>query len=264
MDLPPGFRFYPTEEELLSFYLPSKLEGKAPQHKLDHVIPVVDIYEYNPWDLAKHSGECCREDKEQWFFFVPMQEKEGRGGRPNRLTSEGYWKATGSPGHVYSSDGRVIGTKRTMVFYKGRAPKGQKTVWKMNEYNVLMVHGDASSSSSTSCHSTPKLWQELRLCRVYIKSKSVRSFDRRPTLGVQMVDQGGAAPRHVNDTPTTVDHHQEHPPLQQNVYINDSSSPSGDDLVATSNNQDWDDIDQMIVDNNNNEMWDWWAQLNLN
>ncbi|KAG9137503.1 hypothetical protein Leryth_016800 [Lithospermum erythrorhizon] len=158
VDLPPGFRFYPTEEELVSFYLSYKLEGKGPQNKLDHVIPVLDIYEYNPWDLAKYAGEFCREDKEQWFFFVPMQEKEARGGRPNRLTSEGYWKATGSPGLVYSSDNRVIGTKRTMVFYKGRAPSGHKTVWKMNEYNSMKVQGDASSSSSsTSCPSTSKV-----------------------------------------------------------------------------------------------------------
>jgi hypothetical protein len=56
-------------------------------------------------------------DKEQWFFFIPRQESEVRGGRPRRLTTTGYWKATGSPNHVYSSDNRVIGMKRTMVFY---------------------------------------------------------------------------------------------------------------------------------------------------
>lgn len=44
----PGFRFSPTDEELISFYLKKKIEG------LDNcveVIPEVDICRYEPWDL---------------------------------------------------------------------------------------------------------------------------------------------------------------------------------------------------------------------
>ena len=92
---------------------------------------------------AEHAGERCRRDPqpEEWFFFIPRREREARGGRPNRLTTDGYWKASGSPGWVYSSDEghRIIGLKRTMVFYRGRARNrrsgpGTKTEWKMNEY----------------------------------------------------------------------------------------------------------------------------------
>lgn len=50
-DLPVGFRFYPSEEELLGYYLPNKLNGTAPH--IDRVIPVVHIYDYNPWDLPR-------------------------------------------------------------------------------------------------------------------------------------------------------------------------------------------------------------------
>jgi len=88
------------------------------------------------------AGDLCHADPEQWFFFIPRQESEYRGGRPRRLTTTGYWKATGSPGFVYSSN-RIIGLKRTMVFYTGRAPKGMKTEWKMNEYKA--IEGEASS-----------------------------------------------------------------------------------------------------------------------
>lgn len=49
-DLPPGFRFYPTEEELVSFYLRMKLQGKRLQ-ELNRVIPDVNIYELEPWHL---------------------------------------------------------------------------------------------------------------------------------------------------------------------------------------------------------------------
>ncbi|CAI9097684.1 OLC1v1034154C1 [Oldenlandia corymbosa var. corymbosa] len=127
--------------------------------------------------LAELAGEFCRRDREQWFFFIPMQDREALGGRPNRLTNEGYWKATGSPSYVYSSkNNRVIGVKRTMVFYTGRAPNGEKTSWKMNEYRAI-EQGQASSSSNPP---NLKLRQELSVCRVYNGPKSMRAFDRRP------------------------------------------------------------------------------------
>ncbi|KAJ0479559.1 putative transcription factor NAM family [Helianthus annuus] len=124
----------------------------------------------------KYAGERCQGDTEQWFFFVPRQENEARGGRPSRLTSSGYWKATGSLSIVYSSSNRAIGIKRTMVFYNGRAPTGTKTKWKMNEYKAFQ---DQSSNRN------PKVITELSLCRVYVKSNSLRAFDRRP-LGVMI------------------------------------------------------------------------------
>ncbi|GLT94738.1 hypothetical protein SLE2022_124650 [Rubroshorea leprosula] len=181
-DMPPGFRFYPTEEELVSFYLKNKLEGTRQDlnRLMDRVIPVVDIYDYNPSDLPQFSVYLCHKDPEQWFFFIPRQESEARGGRPRRLTTTGYWKATGSPGFVYSSN-RPIGVKRTMVFYNGRAPNGKKTEWKMNEYKA--IDGEASSSTAAAAvgvATPPALRHEFSLCRVYKKSKCLRSFDRRP------------------------------------------------------------------------------------
>ncbi|KAK5845707.1 hypothetical protein GOBAR_AA31233 [Gossypium barbadense] len=115
-DMPPGFRFYPTEEELVSFYLYNMLEGKQEDLNalsINRVIPVVDIYEFNPWDLPPY---LCHRDPEQWFFFIPRKESEARGERPKRLTDTGFWKATGSPGFVYALNGRSIGVNRTMVF----------------------------------------------------------------------------------------------------------------------------------------------------
>ncbi|CAL9026381.1 unnamed protein product [Prunus brigantina] len=193
-DLPPGFRFYPTEEELVSFYLQNKLEGRREDlnRVMERVIPVLYIYEYNPWDLPQFSGEACHGDPEQWFFFIPRQESEARGGRPRRLTTTGYWKATGSPSFVYSSNSnRAIGLKRTMVFYNGRAPHGRKTEWKMNEYKAIEAHhADQNqpliASSSSNTPSAPTLRQEFSLCRVYKKSKCLRAFDRRP-LGVEIM-----------------------------------------------------------------------------
>ncbi|XP_058088601.1 NAC domain-containing protein 90-like [Magnolia sinica] len=170
-NLPPGYRFYPTEAELVGFYLRNKLENK--REDLDRVIPVVNIFTLDPCQLPSISGELCAGDIEQWFFFSPMQEKEAHGGRPNRITPTGYWKATGSPGYVFS-DNRVIGVRKTMVFYEGKAPTGTKTKWKLNEYRAL--------EEESSSNAVPKLRHEYSLCRVYVRSGSLRSFDRRPTV----------------------------------------------------------------------------------
>ena len=44
----PGFRFHPTDEELLEYYLRRKVENKPIKLEL---IKQVDIYKYDPWDL---------------------------------------------------------------------------------------------------------------------------------------------------------------------------------------------------------------------
>ncbi|KAH7554107.1 hypothetical protein ACOSP7_028887 [Xanthoceras sorbifolium] len=228
-DMPPGFRFYPTEEELVSFYLHNKLEGNREDlnRLMGRVIPVVNIYHYNPWDLPQFSEYLCHRDPEQWFFFIPRQESEARGGRPNRLTTTGYWKATGSPGYVYSSN-RPIGEKRTMVFYNGRAPSGSKTEWKMNEYKA--IDGEASSSTAAI---PPVMRQEFSLCRVYKKSKCLRAFDRRPPAGVvigEPIVRTQQAHHHGHEEATTITDHRmiEDPQYMVDRTSSLESSSSGD------------------------------------
>ncbi|KAK1354564.1 NAC domain-containing protein [Heracleum sosnowskyi] len=176
----PGFRFYPTEEELVSFYLSHRLQAHNQADLINRVIPVVDIYEIEPSQLPNYSGEWCKEDKEQWFFFVPMHEREARGGRTNRTTASGYWKATGSPSYVYSSNNKVIGVKKSMVYYIGKAPLGRKTRWKINEYKAI-------EEQVISTGVAPRLRHEMSLCRVYVISGTFRAFDRRP-LGTEIME----------------------------------------------------------------------------
>lgn len=46
----PGFRFHPTDEELVGFYLRRKVEKKHVIN-LDHLIEQINIYNHDPWDL---------------------------------------------------------------------------------------------------------------------------------------------------------------------------------------------------------------------
>ncbi|XP_009787917.1 NAC domain-containing protein 89-like [Nicotiana sylvestris] len=123
----PGFRFCPTDEELISYYLKKKVEGSD---KCVEVISEVEIWKHEPWDLPDKS--IVQSDNE-WFFFSPRGRKYPNGSQSKRATESGYWKATGKERNVKSGS-NMIGTKRTLVFHMGRAPKGQRTQWIMHEY----------------------------------------------------------------------------------------------------------------------------------
>ena len=47
-DLPPGFRFHPTDEELIVYYLRNQYTSNSCPSS---IIPEVDIYKSDPWDL---------------------------------------------------------------------------------------------------------------------------------------------------------------------------------------------------------------------
>ncbi|VAI93935.1 unnamed protein product [Triticum turgidum subsp. durum] len=54
----PGFRFHPTEEELLEFYLKHHVTSNSNKNQQQHlraapfdIIPTVHLYRHDPWDL---------------------------------------------------------------------------------------------------------------------------------------------------------------------------------------------------------------------
>ncbi|KAK1314234.1 Protein FEZ [Acorus calamus] len=127
----PGFRFHPTDEELVGFYLKRKIQQRSLSIEL---IKQLDIYKYDPWDLPI---ELAPTGEKEWYFYCPRDRKYRNSARPNRVTGAGFWKATGTDRPIYASEGtKCIGLKKSLVFYKGRAAKGVKTDWMMHEFRL--------------------------------------------------------------------------------------------------------------------------------
>ncbi|KAK6932517.1 NAC domain [Dillenia turbinata] len=170
--LPPGFRFHPTDEELVVHYLKRKV-ASVPLPVT--IIADIDLYKFDPWELPDKAtfGE------QEWYFFSPRDRKYPNGARPNRAATSGYWKATGTDKPILTSNGtQKIGVKKALVFYGGKPPKGVKTDWVMHEYR-LVDNNNHSPKPSISTMSAKKgsNWRldDWVLCRIY-KKNNTQSF----------------------------------------------------------------------------------------
>ncbi|XP_054785784.1 NAC domain-containing protein 21/22-like [Prosopis cineraria] len=150
--LPPGFRFYPSDEELVCHYLYKKISN---EEALKGTLVEIDLHTCEPWQLP----EVAKLNANEWYFFSFRDRKYATGFRTNRATTSGYWKATGKDRTVVDPITReVVGMRKTLVFYRNRAPNGIKTGWIMHEFRL------------ETPHMPPK--EDWVLCRVFHKSKS--------------------------------------------------------------------------------------------
>ncbi|KMT12553.1 hypothetical protein BVRB_5g097990 isoform B [Beta vulgaris subsp. vulgaris] len=179
--VPPGFRFHPTDEELVDYYLRKKIAAR----KIDlDVIKDVDLYKIEPWDLQGS------EEQHEWYFFSHKDKKYPTGTRTNRATKAGFWKATGRDKAIYLKHS-LIGMRKTLVFYKGRAPNGQKSDWIMHEYRL-----------ETNETGTPQE-EGWVVCRVFKKRMAtVRKLDGSPCWYDDQVSF-----MHDMDSPRRIPHH---------------------------------------------------------
>ncbi|KAE8704005.1 NAC domain-containing protein 21/22 [Hibiscus syriacus] len=149
--LPPGFRFFPSDEELVCHYLYKKI---ANEEVLKGTLVEIDLHTCEPWQLP----EVAKLNANEWYFFSFRDQKYATGFRTNRATTSGYWKATGKDRTVIDPRTQeTVGMRKTLVFYRNRAPNGIKTGWIMHEFRL------------ETPNMPPK--EDWVLCRVFHKSK---------------------------------------------------------------------------------------------
>ncbi|TYI31089.1 hypothetical protein ES332_A05G429600v1 [Gossypium tomentosum] len=158
LELPPGFRFHPTDDELVNHYLCRKC---ASQPISVPIIAEIDLYKFDPWQLP----DMALYGEKEWYFFSPRDRKYPNGCRPNRAAGTGYWKATGADKPIGKP--KALGIKKALVFYAGKAPRGVKTNWIMHEYRLANVDRSAGKRSNNL------RLDDWVLCRIYNKKGSI-------------------------------------------------------------------------------------------
>ncbi|TKY57195.1 Transcription factor JUNGBRUNNEN 1 [Spatholobus suberectus] len=166
----PGFRFHPTDEELVGFYLRRKVEKKPLKIEL---IKQIDIYKHDPWDLPKASSV----GEKEWYFFCIRGRKYRNSIRPNRVTGSGFWKATGIDKPIYcvNEPPQCIGLKKSLVYYRGSAGKGTKTDWMMHEFR-LPPNGKISNNPLANDANDVQEAEVWTLCRIFKRVPSYKKY----------------------------------------------------------------------------------------
>ncbi|XP_028793192.1 NAC domain-containing protein 104-like [Neltuma alba] len=156
VNLPPGFVFSPTDEELILHFLYPKA-FLLPCHP--NIIPDLDLSLFHPFQLSGKALSCGN----QFYFFCKYKKR--------RVTESGYWKEIGVTESVVSAEGKKVGIKKYSVFKNGEAPHGTETSWAMQEYHLC--------SSGFNIQGSPKPDHKSKwvLCRVYEKTMDSEDDD---------------------------------------------------------------------------------------
>ncbi|KAL0300983.1 UNVERIFIED_CONTAM: Transcription factor JUNGBRUNNEN 1 [Sesamum radiatum] len=183
----PGFRFHPTDDELVGFYLRRKVDKRPISIDL---IKQADIYNLVVYDKLRREAQTeMLATLSKSFKLLETNligtksgtssakegEKYRNSIRPNRVTGSGFWKATGIDRPIYSSGGEgrdCIGLKKSLVYYRGSAGKGTKTDWMMHEFRLPATHDKRTKHIDIkSVAQEAEVWT---LCRIFKRNVSYK------------------------------------------------------------------------------------------
>ncbi|KAJ0265149.1 NAC domain-containing protein [Hirschfeldia incana] len=148
-----GFRFCPTDEELINYFLKNKIQGKP--WLVDDTIREVSICSCEPASLPALS--MIKSKDHVWYFLSPKEYKSPKKSQTKRTTPSGFWKSTGKDRKVRGDkrrNGVVIGNKKTLVYHEGKSSNAVPTPWVMHEYHIT---------------SLPPADQSYVICKIFYK-----------------------------------------------------------------------------------------------
>ncbi|XP_011073111.1 NAC domain-containing protein 83 [Sesamum indicum] len=166
--LPPGFRFQPTDEEIVFQYLARKTFSYPLPAS---VIPEINVFSFHPWELPGNS------DQDRYFFSHLRESSYRSVNRSSRTTCGGYWKITGSDKQIVCLKRMpIVGIKRTLVFYKGKHPRAVRTDWFMHLYCIALSGNVACNiqQKRSSQGSSVQIGKWV-LCHVFTKKRGTKA-----------------------------------------------------------------------------------------
>ncbi|CAE6075374.1 unnamed protein product [Arabidopsis arenosa] len=163
--LPPGFKFVPSDEQIIFCYLKPYLDGNK-NVLLDVPIHLVNIYESNPQQL---SVEFDKGNDKEWFIIternkvdqgLSQTKRVGNGGIRQKRgdTKGGYWHATVGAQEINVGD--IVGYKTAFAYYVREQSADVKTDWLMLEYSL-----------HHTCHNNDK---DYTLCKIYLTPQATK------------------------------------------------------------------------------------------
>ncbi|KAJ4721112.1 putative NAC domain-containing protein [Melia azedarach] len=147
-----GYRFMPSDEELVEYYLYQKVSG-IPIPFVDYVVKECDIYDDEPGKIWNSYGGNLLKDDEDLYFFTKLKKRTPKGSRIDRKVGldGGAWQGEDAPTEIVSSKTqRLIGSKKRFRYEKeGSDDNG---CWIMHEYTLhASLMGKNQSTNCVLC-----------------------------------------------------------------------------------------------------------------
>ncbi|CAI9779513.1 unnamed protein product [Fraxinus pennsylvanica] len=115
-----------------TYYAPTDLKYYYSQNETlpRSLIKVVNnVYDLNPENLEDDYGV---NRAEEWLFYTPRDRENEIENIRNGAAVDGYWQVIGDDETIVDND-ETLGFRKTLEFYKGNPPRGDKTSWIMHE-----------------------------------------------------------------------------------------------------------------------------------
>lgn len=173
LQFPVGFRFRPTDQELVLYYLKPKVQSLPLPAAF---IPELEVFQSHPSHLP---GDV----KQRRYFFCKRKLdslKTCRRRINNIRDGSGYWKEVGKEKaisvDVAPKPSYVVGTKKSFVLYEGKHHRGLKTSWFMHEYRLLPSQIPTASIKDLEIWVAYRIYQRKRTVGAKISSKKMKKM----------------------------------------------------------------------------------------
>ncbi|KAM3243589.1 hypothetical protein ACQJBY_055500 [Aegilops geniculata] len=165
---PPGFRFRPSDDELIRYYLLPKLQGRG--HAPNRAIIEHNVYQCHPDELVgMYRG---RGEGRSFYFLSPRVRRYDNGDRPRRDTDDGRgrWKVSTGKKDMgqekkVAGDGTTRYCMSVLNYFESPRGGGRKSEWLMRELTVpayeIKLPKDGGPGGKTL--------DRYVMCKIYLK-----------------------------------------------------------------------------------------------